>query len=157
MWKRVALLAVAALVLLVAVVVYRTATYEAPAAVDLTEVKLAPVAPVDAARAAAHLGEAVRFRTINNQNPADNDWTQWDQLHAWLQATYPAAHVAMTREVVAGHGLIYTWQGSDASLAPIVLMAHQDVVPVTPGTEKDWTHPPFDGVVADGAVWGRGS
>jgi carboxypeptidase PM20D1 len=36
-------------------------------------------------------------------------------------------------------------------------MAHQDVVPVTPGTEKDWKHPPFAGVVADGAVWGRGA
>ena len=40
---------------------------------------------------------------------------------------------------------------------PIILMAHQDVVPVTPGTEGDWKHPPFDGVVADGAVWGRGA
>jgi len=35
--------------------------------------------------------------------------------------------------------------------------AAQDVVPVAPGTEKDWQHPPFDGVVADGFVWGRGS
>ncbi len=31
------------------------------------------------------------------------------------------------------------------------------MVPVTPGTEKEWRHPPFDGVVADGAVWGRGA
>ena len=140
-----------------AVVIYRTETYEPPAAVDLSTVRLAPAAPVDAARAAAHLGEAVRFRTISNQNAADNDWAEWDRLHAWLQATYPAAHAAMTREVVAGHGLVYTWAGSDASLAPVVLMAHQDVVPVTAGTEGQWTHPPFDGVVADGSVWGRGS
>jgi carboxypeptidase PM20D1 len=63
----------------------------------------------------------------------------------------------MTRETVADHTLVYTWPGSDPSLAPIVLMAHQDVVPVTPGTEKDWKHPPFAGEIADGAVWGRGS
>jgi len=31
-------------------------------------------------------------------------------------------------------------------------MAHQDVVPVTPGTEGDWKHPPFGGVIAEGAV-----
>ncbi|MFX5522294.1 M20/M25/M40 family metallo-hydrolase, partial [Acinetobacter baumannii] len=31
------------------------------------------------------------------------------------------------------------------------------VVPVTPGTEDDWKHPPFAGVIADGAVWGRGA
>jgi carboxypeptidase PM20D1 len=36
-------------------------------------------------------------------------------------------------------------------------MAHQDVVPVTPGTEADWKRPPFAGEIAEGAVWGRGS
>ncbi len=30
-------------------------------------------------------------------------------------------------------------------------------MPIAPGTEKDWRHPPFDGVIADGFVWGRGS
>jgi carboxypeptidase PM20D1 len=32
-----------------------------------------------------------------------------------------------------------------------------DVVPVVPGTEKDWTHAPFAGDVAGGFVWGRGA
>jgi carboxypeptidase PM20D1 len=36
-------------------------------------------------------------------------------------------------------------------------MAHQDVVPVTASTESDWRHGPFDGVIDEGAVWGRGS
>jgi carboxypeptidase PM20D1 len=36
-------------------------------------------------------------------------------------------------------------------------MAHQDVVPVTAGTEQGWRHPPFDGLIADDAVWGRGA
>jgi carboxypeptidase PM20D1 len=58
---------------------------------------------------------------------------------------------------VAERTLIYKWQGSDAGAKPIILMAHQDVVPVTPGTEKDWKYPPFAGTLADNAVWGRGS
>jgi hypothetical protein len=103
-----------------------------------------------------HLAQAVRFQTVSHQDKADDQPAEWDKLHAWLQATYPAAHKAMTREVIAGHTLVYTWTGSNPALAPIVLMAHQDVVPVTPGSESAWTHPPFDGVVADGAVWGRG-
>ena len=94
---------------------------------------------------------------MSHQDAQDNDWAEWDRLHAWLAATYPAVHAAMTREVVADHTLVYTWHGVDPSLPPIVLLAHHDVVPVTPGTEQDWTHPPFDGVIADGAVWGRGS
>ncbi|OJW26944.1 MAG: peptidase M20, partial [Sphingopyxis sp. 65-8] len=51
----------------------------------------------------------------------------------------------------------YQWQGSDPAAAPIIVMAHQDVVPVTPGTEKDWKYPPFAGTIADNAVWGRGT
>ena len=28
---------------------------------------------------------------------------------------------------------------------------------MAPGTEKDWQQPPYDGVIADGFIWGRGS
>jgi len=157
MWKRIGLLAFAAVVLLVAVVLYRTATYEPPAAVDFSKVKLAAALPVDTAKAAEHLAQAVRIQTVSHQDIADNDPAQWDALRAWLVTTYPHAHAVMTREIVGPGALVYTWPGSDPSLPPIVLMAHQDVVPVSPGTEGQWKHPPFDGVIADGAVWGRGS
>ena len=36
-------------------------------------------------------------------------------------------------------------------------MAHEDVVPVNPGTLSQWTHPPFEGIVDDEWVWGRGA
>ena len=157
-WKSKAALTAVGLVLAVAgVVAVRTATFKAPAAVDASSITLASARPFDANLAAQHLGEAVRFRTVSHQDPADDQPAEWDRLHAWLQATYPNVHRVMGREVVAGHALVYTWQGTHRGLAPIVLMAHQDVVPVTPGSEGSWTHPPFDGVIADGAVWGRGS
>ena len=82
---------------------------------------------------------------------------QFEQLHALLQARYPKAHAVMQREVVGGASLLYTWQGSDPSLQPILLMAHQDVVPIAPGTEADWAEPPFGGAVKNGFVWGRGA
>jgi carboxypeptidase PM20D1 len=154
---KVALTAVGAVLVLAGVVAVRTATFKAPAVVDPASVKLAAARPLDVAKAAGHLAEAVRFQTISHQDKAEDQPAEWDKLHAWLQATYPAAHAAMTREVIAEHTLVYTWPGSNPALPPIVLMAHQDVVPVTPGSEGAWTHPPFDGVVADGAVWGRGS
>jgi carboxypeptidase PM20D1 len=74
----------------------------------------------------------------------------------WSRA-FPRVHSTLTREVVAGYSLLYTWPGKDPKLAPILLMSHQDVVPVEPGTEKGWTHPAFSGDVADGFVWGRGA
>jgi carboxypeptidase PM20D1 len=139
------------------VITVRTLAFEPRAALDFSSVDLAHAPSVDLARAARHLAEAIRFRTISHQDSASNDWAEWDRFDAWLESTYPAAHAAMSREIVAGHTLVYTWPGADATLAPVVLMAHHDVVPVTPGTEGDWTHPPFEGVVADDAVWGRGS
>ena len=124
---------------------------------DAAGVSLAPSIPIDNARAALHLGQAVQFQTVTHQDPAEDQLGEWEKLHQWLQATYPAAHKVMTRDIVGGRSLVYTWPGSDASLAPIILMAHQDVVPVSEGTEKTWRYPPFSGAVAEGAVWGRGS
>ncbi|KAI6875875.1 carboxypeptidase S [Hortaea werneckii] len=46
---------------------------------------------------------------------------------------------------------------SDASLKPLVLMAHQDVVPVPASTVDAWTHPPFSGFYDGQFIWGRGS
>jgi carboxypeptidase PM20D1 len=154
---RLALLALAGIALTAAVVAYRTLTFEPPGAVSIADVPLAAGVPVDRDRAARHLSEAVRIRTVSHQDRAENEVAEFERFLAWLQATYPAAHAAMTRELVGGLTPIYTWPGSDAALPPIVLLAHYDVVPVTSGTEPDWKHPPFDGVIADGAVWGRGS
>jgi carboxypeptidase PM20D1 len=144
------------LLVVVAIVAIRTWTYRPATAVDL-DVELASSPSFDFERAARHLSEAVRIRTVSHQTASEDDPAEWDRLHAWLQTTYPAAHDAMTRDVVATHTLVYTWPGSDPSLPVVILMAHQDVVPVTPGTEGDWKHPPFDGVIADGSVWGRGT
>ncbi|MCJ7451383.1 MAG: M20 family peptidase [Steroidobacteraceae bacterium] len=150
-------LATAAVALAAIVVTVRTVAFEPRDALDFESVQLAEAPGVDVAKAAQHLAEAVRFRTISHQDSTSNDWAEWERLDVWLEATYPAAHLAMSREIFAGHTLVYTWPGTDSTLAPVVLLAHHDVVPVTPGTEDDWAHPPFAGVIADDAVWGRGS
>lgn len=52
------------------------------------------------------------------------------------------------------HSYLITWRGSRAELRPALFISHVDVVPVSPGTEQDWTYPPFSGAVADGYIWG---
>lgn len=123
------------------------------------QLEVPPLAPlaVDEAGAAARLGEAIRARTISSLDDPQQNADQFAQLHAMLQARYPKTHAVMQREVVGGLSLLYTWKGSDEKLAPMLLMAHQDVVPVAPGTEGDWQQPPFDGKVDGGFVWGRGA
>ncbi|WP_295846285.1 M20 family peptidase [Tardiphaga sp.] len=116
-----------------------------------------PRVAVDEQAAAARLAEAIRFPTISGTAQAEPFADALRAMQVHLVVSFPAFHAAAARETVGGHSLLYTWQGSDPSLRPIALLAHQDVVPVAPGTEKDWQHPPFQGVVADGFVWGRGS
>ncbi|HLZ75299.1 M20 family peptidase [Phenylobacterium sp.] len=142
---------------LVAVVLVRTFSFKPPAAADLASVKVAPAVAVDVDAAAQHLSQAVQIQTVSHQSLADDQPAEWARLHDFLSTTYPAAHAAMSREIVGKNTLVYTWKGSDPSLSPIILMAHQDVVPVTAGSEGDWKHPPFSGAIAEGAVWGRGS
>lgn len=154
---RIALVLFLALIALIAIALVRTLMYRPPGQVSSIEVRVAPPAPFDVAQAARHLSQAVQIQTVSHQDAADDQPGEWTRLHDFLVANYPAAHAAMTREIVGRNTLVYTWKGSDPSLAPIVLMAHQDVVPVTPGSEAEWKHPPFSGAIADGAVWGRGS
>ena len=103
------------------------------------------------------LSEAIRFQTISNFLNPEQGAEALRGLRAHIEKSFPAFHAAAKRELIGGHSLLYTWQGSDPKAAPIALLAHQDVVPVAPGTEKDWQQPPFDGVIADGFIWGRGS
>jgi len=149
-WGRLLLVA---LLLLAGLMLWRAQRLQA----DLPLPALVAGDAIDGARAAQRLGEAIRFRTVTHQNPAEDEVAEWERLHAWLQQSYPAAHAAMQRELVDGRSLLYTWTGRDPKAAPILLMAHQDVVPVSPGTEGDWTEPPFSGAVKDGWIWGRGS
>ena len=121
------------------------------------EVAALPMLAVDTEGAAQRLGEAVRARTIARRDDANANSEQFAQLHAMQQLRYPKAHAVLKREVVGGLSLLYSWPGSDAKALPIMLMAHQDVVPVSPGTEKDWAVDPFGGIVKDGLVWGRGA
>lgn len=151
-WGGAAIVAVTA-----AAVAVRTATFAPEGVADAGDVKLAAVPAYDLDAALSHLSAATQIRTVSHQDPADNETAEWDKLHGWLTATYPAAHAALERTVLPGGTLVYRWAGSDASQAPIILMAHQDVVPVTPGTEGDWKYPPFSGTIAEKAVWGRGT
>jgi carboxypeptidase PM20D1 len=112
---------------------------------------------LDPATAGSHLAQALTFRTVSLESGGPVDTAAFRQLHLFLETTYPMVHQQLSREVIGGLSLLFTWQGRDASLAPVVLMAHQDVVPVTPEALDRWTHPPFAGQVADGFVWGRGA
>lgn len=123
------------------------------------QLAVTPLAPiqVDEAGAAGRLAEAVRLRTVSSRTEAGLNADQFRALRTLLQQRFPRVHAALKREVVGELNLLYTWEGSDPQARPIMLMAHQDVVPIAPGTEGDWSEAPYSGSVKNGYVWGRGS
>ncbi|KAK5992094.1 putative carboxypeptidase C24C9.08 [Cladobotryum mycophilum] len=61
----------------------------------------------------------------------DPRWKPFHDIPPILQETYPNVDRYATVELINRFGLIYTVAGSDANLSPILLTAHQDVVPTT--------------------------
>lgn len=117
---------------------------------------LAPLRAL-AATPEENLAAAIRLETISHEDPTQFRAEPFLAFQRFLAASYPRAHAELSREVVSDYSLLYTWRGTDPSLAPILLTAHIDVVPVTPEALPDWDHPPFSGAIADGFVWGRGA
>ncbi len=109
------------------------------------------------AEAPERLAEALQYRTITKRDPAALDSAAYSRFYQYVEETFPRVHSTLDTAHVHDLSRLYTWQGDDPSKAPVVLMAHVDVVPVEPGTREAWTHPPFSGTIADGHVWGRGA
>jgi carboxypeptidase PM20D1 len=120
------------------------------------DVPPAPPLAVDEKGVADKLAGAIRFKTVSSATDAQQNADEFRKLHAYLEQRFPRVHAALKREVVGDLSLLYTWPGTDAKARPIMLMAHQDVVPIAPGTEASWKASPFGGEIKDGFVWGRG-
>ncbi len=76
---------------------------------------------------------------------------RWDIDLPAVQS-HPACSWEIERD--AAVGLVGSMEGAGGGPA-LVLNGHVDVVP--PGSADLWTHPPFDAVIADGRLWGRGA
>ncbi|MEN9559666.1 MAG: hypothetical protein RLZZ502_877, partial [Pseudomonadota bacterium] len=120
------------------------------------QVKSVTGVSVDANAVSERLARAVQAQTIST-TPDKTASAEFDKLQAHLAASFPLMHSTLKRETVGKHSLLFVWPGSDLAAKPIAVLAHQDVVPVAPGTEADWLAPPFAGVIKDGFVWGRGA
>ncbi|KAF9873871.1 peptidase family M20/M25/M40 [Colletotrichum karsti] len=84
----------------------------------------------------------------------DPRWKVFYELHDVMRKTYPAVHARSNLVKVNTFGLVYTIPGSSPELKPLLLAAHQDVVPVADAST--WTYPPFSAHFDGEWMWGRG-
>ena len=154
MKKTFATITLAALVL-VAFMLYRAGTvfqdHQFAPATGITEVKL------NEAGATQRFSQALTFPTVSYDDRSNFDAAAFLDFHAFLQSSYPLIHEHTRRTIVNDYSLVYHLPGSDPTLEPVLFMSHMDVVPIEESTRDEWTHPPFEGVVRNDIIWGRGS
>ncbi|GAA2528019.1 M20 family peptidase [Microbacterium mitrae] len=114
---------------------------------DLSNIEVRP-------GAAERLSRMIQLPTVSAELDA-RGLSDFDAFIELIAELYPLVTATLDHEKLHDLGHLYRWRGTTPSDAPVVLMAHYDVVPVD---ESDaWTYPPFSGTIADGNVYGRGA
>ena len=118
-----------------------------------TEEKQFDKVEVDRDAAVEKLAALVRCKTVSYRDATLEDDAEFEKLVALLPTLYPNVASACAFSRFEGRALLFHWKGKSAE-APAVLMAHYDVVPAD---AEYWEKPPFDAVLEDGYLWGRGT
>jgi carboxypeptidase PM20D1 len=135
-----------------AYLLFNTLTFESK------QINWAPADKIEIGDSAVmHLAQAIRIPTISHESADDFDSAQFYAFGEYIEATYPLVHEHLQKTVINEFSFLYKWQGSNNALAPVVLTAHMDVVPVPEEDLGKWTVSPFSGEIRDGILWGRGA
>jgi carboxypeptidase PM20D1 len=137
------------IVLLLAIII-NTLTFRS------VQIEVEPVTPpVFRMESVANLSKALSYPTISHGQDLPIDSMAFGQFHQFLAEAYPLIHSNLKKEVFSEFSLLYTWEGRNPELKPVILMAHMDVVPA--GETDSWEKPPFSGENDGSFVWGRGA
>ena len=107
----------------------------------------------DREKAVDALAGLIRCRTVSRYDSDEEDDGEFEKLYGLLPKLYPHVYEACTLTRLPDRGLLFHWKGR-TSADPSVMMAHYDVVPVE---ESGWVKPPFDAVIENSVMWGRGT
>lgn len=100
------------------------------------------------------LAGAIKYKTISNTNSSQTDYQEFDKFHEYLKVSFPLTFKKLSYNCDSPNNLIFKFEGKKTNLKPLLLIAHQDVVPAS---EKGWKTPPFEGIRKDGYLYGRGT
>lgn len=100
-----------------------------------------------------NLRTLIRFKTVSYKDKSLEDDAQFHALIDELPKLYPNVYKVCTQTLMDDRAVLILWQGKKHD-APSVMMAHYDVVPVN---EELWDKPPFEAILEDNVIWGRGT
>ena len=99
------------------------------------------------------LARLIRCKTVSHYDHSLEDDAEFEKLIHLLPQLYPHVFEVCDFQQLPDRALLFRWPGKQSG-NPSVMMAHYDVVPVN---EENWDKPPFDAIVEDGVLWGRGT
>ncbi len=150
--KRILLFLLVILIVLAGVLLFNTLSLTSK------QVEPEPLESVDiSTEVYRNLSRAIQYKTISFSEEAIPDSAAFNGFHRFLEETFPRVHATLGLEKINQYSLLYTWQGTDPTQKPIILMSHQDVVPVDQPTLADWEAGPFEGRITDTHIIGRGT
>lgn len=153
--KRLLLIILLVIIVIAIVVVYRAgSTFE--------DRQLEPAAgmgdiALNASLAVERFSAALQIPTVSYDDRSQFDADAFRAFRSFLESSYPLVNSRAQLTLVNDYSMVYHLPGSDPNLKPILFMGHMDVVPVEEITRAEWSYPPFNGTVANGIIWGRGS
>jgi len=101
------------------------------------------------------LRTAVRIPNISYEDHIDS--SAFRQMSNFLDTQFPHVDSLLEKKMFNEFSRLYHWRGKKAQLKPILLMGHQDVVPIEEATKDQWKEEAFSAAMKDGYIWGRGT
>ena len=92
--------------------------------------------------------------TVWDEDDPEANRSVFDEFLPKLQGLYPRVFEALELTTINDYGILLRWPGKDPAAAPVVLMAHYDVVFAN---QEDWAHDPFGAEIIDGSIYARGA
>lgn len=108
---------------------------------------------VDKDKVIKNLQTLVRFKTVSFADHSLEDDNEFEALINELPNLYPNVFKVCEFLRLPDRALLFHWKGQGNG-NPAVMMAHYDVVPVE---EENWKKPPFEGILENDVLWGRGT
>jgi carboxypeptidase PM20D1 len=148
--KKVFQIVLGLIVALLIIIIIKTVTFKS------LQIKSESVTlPVFGNESVSNLSKAIAFPTITNAINIPLDTIAFKGYLNFLSEAYPQVNSKLKKETFSSLSLLYTWEGKNTKLKPVILLAHIDVVPA--GEISSWTKPPFSGENDGTYVWGRGT
>jgi len=105
----------------------------------------------------SRLSSAIRFKTISYKERELIDKREFKAFLEFLREAFPRVHSSLDVQIINDFSIILKWDGNNSLLKPVLSLAHYDVVPADTDNGQAWEYPPFDGIIKEGFVWGRGT